>query len=778
MPTPKQIEEQVQLERDAIAQGLSKLRKQTAQLEAKSYASAAIYGVASIDTLIPLVVKRIEETSNRISEGKTGVAFKEIVQYLSDIEPIAAAAITCKVTFDRVFSKDDDASSLSSVLNHIGQAVENECQMRHYEAKAPGLLHTIKQNYWHRSCGTQQRLVVVRTMMNRLGIEQWDNWGNKNRIKLGGWLLDCLMQASGWFEKGMEWKGRKSTTHVVPTAEFLKIKDEVMANAELFSPEAWPMLIPPNNWDETHCGGYLLNEVMHGHDMVRRSGHGLIQGEGIYQFLNKIQSVGLKLNPFIVEVAEQLYERGTTVGKFIPMWEEEEPPKPPDIEDYDIRKNYRRLKAEWHNRMNDNAKKSVRTRKTMEAVRRYKNREQFYLPHSLDYRGRVYPIPAYLTQQDTDFGKSLLKFADESFMTPLAEEWLAFQVGTCYGLDKEPIQTRIKWAQDNHELITRIAEDPIGCLPEWEAADEPFMFLAACDEYHHCIITCDRSYTSLPVAIDATASGLQILAGLARDASTASLVNVLPSDKPSDAYAAVAANASSDCPPEWREHVDRSVAKRLVMTLCYSAKFKSNWTYVKEALVAKGLEPSKEVVTQITHALRKAAFELFPGPVKVMKWIESEVVTAIKRGATEFEWTTPSGFVAKQRFMKVKTETVALQLLGRCEVNVAVDETDTVDTNHHRNATSPNVIHSLDASLLHLSCLRFDAPISLIHDSVLCRATDMSALSAVLRETYMHIFAEQDYLTEWSKQIGAETEPPIEGTLNPESVIDSTYFFC
>jgi len=37
--------------------------------------------------------------------------------------------------------------------------------------------------------------------------------------------------------------------------------------------------------------------------------------------------------------------------------------------------------------------------------------------------------------------------------------------------------------------------------------------------------------SSLPIAIDATCSGLQILAGLAKDKSKAELVNVLPSDK-------------------------------------------------------------------------------------------------------------------------------------------------------------------------------------------------------------------------------------------------------
>jgi DNA-directed RNA polymerase len=117
-------------------------------------------------------------------------------------------------------------------------------------------------------------------------------------------------------------------------------------------------------------------------------------------------------------------------------------------------------------------------------------------------------------------------------------------------------------------------------------------------------------------------------------------------------------------------------------------------------------------------------------------------------------------------------------LLGECNIFVATADKNEVDRLHHLNATSPNLIHSLDASLLHLSALRFNAPLALIHDSVLCRATDMSTLSTIVRETYMHLFAEQNYLKSWAEQIGAETEPPIIGTLNPESVINSTYFFC
>ena len=128
--------------------------------------------------------------------------------------------------------------------------------------------------------------------------------------------------------------------------------------------------------------------------------------------------------------------------------------------------------------------------------------------------------------------------------------------------------------------------------------------------------------------------------------------------------------------------------------------------------------------------------------------------------------------------MKKQIVRITLQLLGRVNMRVAVADSNKVDINHHKNATAPNVIHSLDASLLHLASLRFDHPLSVIHDSVLCRATDMSALSSIVREVYMYLFAEHDYLRDFAAQIGAETEPPIIGDLKPESVIESTYFFC
>ena len=224
--------------------------------------------------------------------------------------------------------------------------------------------------------------------------------------------------------------------------------------------------------------------------------------------------------------------------------------------------------------------------------------------------------------------------------------------------------------------------------------------------------------------------------------------------------------------------MNRSTVKRVVMTIPYNAKPHSNRGYIRDALKEQGYEPTKDELTETVKVVRDVMSKEFPGPMAVMKWFEDEVSKAIRRGEEQIQWCTPSGFVVTQKLMKVKWKDVELKLLGRVKIRVAIDETDKADLARHKAATAPNVIHSLDASLLHLASLRFDEPLAVIHDSVLCRATDMSALSSIIREVYMYLFAEHDYLKDFAAQIGAETEPPIIGDLKPESVIESTYFFC
>ena len=52
---------------------------------------------------------------------------------------------------------------------------------------------------------------------------------------------------------------------------------------------------------------------------------------------------------------------------------------------------------------------------------------------------------------------------------------------------------RLEWVKKNTHL-TLCRFDPISHIHEWEVADEPWQFLAACDEYYHCVLKCDRHF--------------------------------------------------------------------------------------------------------------------------------------------------------------------------------------------------------------------------------------------------------------------------------------------
>ena len=607
----------------------------------------------------------------------------------------------------------------------------------------------------------------------------------KTRIVLGRWGLLAVMKTTGWFTVRTTTNHRKrKTSRVVPTESFDEKRDELIKSAEMFSGIPWPMLIEPNDWSykdgKIVYGGYVTNRLMKGHDLTRRGNPSIIHGELPLAFLNKLQKVKYRVNTHVLGVAEEFERTGKVVGKFIPISPSFKPPRPPDA-DEDKEKNlaWRRSMAEGYNADRINFKRSVRTRTQMEAARKFRD-EVYYLCWSFDYRGRAYPIPAFLTPQDTDFGKACIRFADEQ---PVGEEggavstWLAFQVATTFGLDKATIIERVQWVDRNRDLITRVAKDPIGNLPDWEEVEEPWQFMAACHEYYHCCIECDKKTTGLMVAVDATCSGLQILAGLAKDASTAGLVNVCPADRPSDAYKAVAIEAKKYLPQRMHSWMDRKTCKRTVMTIPYNATKDSSRKYIREALKEKGIDPTPEELTEVVNAVYQSMDAIVPGPMRVMRWIKKHVGEYIKNGGTEVEWETPTGFVVNQVRNHIDTERMELQLLGRVQLRVPNGE-ETPCPRKHRSSTAPNFIHSLDASILHSSFQKFNGPFTVIHDSVLCRAGDMGTLNSLVRETYTDIFTRDCWLTRFGNTINASEPPPIVGTLDPNVVTNSTYFFC
>ena len=98
----------------------------------------------------------------------------------SDVEP-EAAGHCLQVTFDKVFATKKGASLVPNVTDAIGQALENECMMRHYEAKVSGL-HAIKSYFLGQRY--PPKVKVITTLMHRYDVPHWQCWGRANRVKL------------------------------------------------------------------------------------------------------------------------------------------------------------------------------------------------------------------------------------------------------------------------------------------------------------------------------------------------------------------------------------------------------------------------------------------------------------------------------------------------------------------------------------------------------------------------------------------------------------------
>ena len=171
---------------------------------------------------------------------------------------------------------------------------------------------------------------------------------------------------------------------------------------------------------------------------------------------------------------------------------------------------------------------------------------------------------------------------------------------------------------------------------------------------------------------------------LARDAGTARLVNVLPSDKPRDAYKEVAEAMIPLLPPELShlsQYIDRTVTKRSVMTIPYNIN-DSSATYIADALwKSHKVKVDRKVAYKLSEILRDALTSIAPGPLAVMDWIKLEMGKAIDRGCQTIDWVTPSGFQVKQKRNNYSTKRLDCKLLGGCQFVLLMLKLDLVNLN-------------------------------------------------------------------------------------------------
>ena len=783
-----------EIEQGEIAR--KRLEDNTRRAEDKKYASSTTYGQTALKAATGAVADHMASSLKNVAKGRGGPDFALCFKHLKDADAEKLAVLALKVCLDVL--GQEKHPTLTELTVPISQAIEIELKLSWYLSKDPDLFKRTRDRF-HGSTGTAQKHTVYRLRFNEAGLA-WESWPRTTHHKIGAWAIRSIIETTGWLEKelinGKTKTSRKTCMRFSP--EFLGLRDSIMQRALELAYCLWPMLCPPNEWSNEEKGGYLTEEIRGCSPMVRRAGPipPCKQGNAPIQFLNNLQQQEYRLNSEILDVADWCYENRRSVGKLrISDPQQRLDPFIGDTEAEPERfKQWKRNQRQIDDFNAQLFQYNYRATETMFVARMYRDEPRFWIPWSFDYRGRVYPLNSSLNPQGTDFDKSLLYFVDEG---PVNEYWLAWHCATTYGNDKLSHDDRVAWTRENLSLIAAVATDPIRNIKLWENLNpqgqpngEPWCFLSAAMEYYHCVINPTKQTSGLPIGVDATCSGLQHLASMTRDAVAAKQVNVITGDedKPSDGYLTVAKQALTHLQdmPEVHPFMSRKVTKRTVMTTPYGVSRDSARGYIREALHDAGFDLSiPGRLGPITDAIyRKAMPEVFEGPVKVMNWLQKQARDLLAKQET-IEWTTPSGFRVVQDIRKSKAKKIDTMLMGSVVHCTVGDGWGGPDFDSHKGAIAPNLVHSLDASLLHLMFLEWNKPFTVIHDCILGRACDMDEMMAGIRLHHAEIYKGKP-LEDWAIQQGLteadivdeEGEPLIKDTLNLDDVLTSPYFFC
>lgn len=808
---PDLVEAQVSLESESI--DLSRARIE-ADIEREGAFSAS-------PTARRERAQNIIKASSRIQEWieeQVNVRNKpKALKYIQLIEPECVAYLGLRLLWDAMARKkrdDDEDVKYTRTCVRIGRRLKDTVDYELFAEANPGLVKKLDKQLASTTSDSHSRAVLRKTM-RVAGYDELD-WDDADLMKAGVVIVQCIIESTGLFAEEMTYRGTQRIRILRPTEAFLDLLLRADENDPLLQPYRLPMVIPPKPWTSVHDGGYL--DPRSGLRFVRASKAVLstvatADLTDVFDAVNTIQATPWRVNQKVYEVFRRCHEGDIEVpglaGLAKPMlpvkpWDEEETP------DEDVLTTWKKAACEGYSKQAKWASARMGQGQALAMVQRYAEHEAVYFPHSLDFRGRVYPVAGVgsINPQGSDFGKSLLEFARGKKVTEEGFAWLCIHASNSYGVDKVSLDDRVLWANLNMQMIRECASDPFA-YRDWTKADKPWAFLAACFELDGYLSDPEEFLSHLPVSVDGSCSGLQHFGAMMRCEKTAKAVNVIPDgDKPADVYSVVlervkdlvnteAAGGVSEA-LEWSERLSRTIVKQPVMTTPYGVS--KGGIVGQIANNARKLIGKEQMVAFEHTDLREAAKWLGPlvsdaisteiaAASQAMNWLES-VARVTASANLPLYWSTPVGFLAVQDYRKLSSNHIQMKWAGRkMSISLSTAKPD-INKTKQVNSIAPNFVHSMDATHLMVTannCAEYGVTdFAMVHDSFGCHASDVPMLNAVLRECFIAIYSDdilKDFYEQQRDALPPEVfekldPPPPIGSLELDAVRDSAYFFA
>ena len=781
---------------------------------------------------LPLVSVQIRSKLGEERKGRHSQA-SQVLQHL-DPDLIALAGLSA--TF-RVVAQ---SKPMASVCRNIGAVIDDElfaAALHKGDAKMAKRLVT-KAKKSHNNIGYRRKAVKATAAKEGFNTAILPE---DEKVKVGAYVLDCILKAVPEIFEDFTIKSADKEQNFIRLTE--AASQALLETREVQSwmhPAYKPMVLPPKPWVGFHNGCYHNPKLARTVTLVRTTNNAqiaLIQKAikadtlkyGL-EALNAIQSTALSINAPIYHLVSWAYDNGLSLSSFPDRNHIPKPPRPENYEELpeEEQKGWRIQAAQVAEKNRSIDGDRMVMLQDLLVAESLLNAKEFYIPHNMDFRGRVYPVPHFNVQR-ADHIKAQIHFSEGKVLTQSGVYWLAVHLANCGDfnkISKQPFDARVQWVSDNEEMIFQIARDPKVSVNLWKEADKPFSFVAACNEWCGYRMEPESFESHIAVALDGSNSGLQHYSCMMRSASEGALVNLQPTDKPADLYQTVAdrvkAMAEADALDGLEvaknvldNGVTRKLCKRATMTFAYSSQeygFREQlMDDVMRPLALKVLMKSipshpyamlrtgKDGLTRMDGGFTAASYI-----AKLIWRAVNEIVTDACHGMAFFRrcaqllahegkglvWVTPIGLPVLHLYPEFKMKKVKLFLHDR-EVRLftRTGPTGVVNKAKAADAVSPNVVHSLDSAALMLCVLEcVDAGVkdfSLIHDSFGAHPNDTEIMYSAVRQSLTNMYEAYCPFEEIRSQTIAAIDAkekvpgtPAKGVLDLSTIIDAEYAFA
>jgi DNA-directed RNA polymerase len=765
--------------------------------------------------LIPLS-ERIEQFIN--SQYKVAGRRHTASEPLRDLDdPKKIALITLKIIIDCIASH----KTLAQTGLQIGSMIEVEIQNNIFKAKEPHLHTVVLRDLLKRTSNVKHRKRVFAHTLNKYKV-QVDKWDIRKQALVGLKLIDLCIKSTGLCQlKAVRERKDKTVNYLILKPEVeKKIKDNSF-ECSVLTPYYKAMVVPPKPYSTPFNGGFH-NEYLSKQPLIKTHDYTYLHTldndklKDFYDAVNHLQSVPFKIDKDMFQIFKEIWDNNLKLGKFPDresLLDEKGKPKgiyrdPKVDEILELRIKYKRDLNRVYNDEIARSSKVLNTLVAIDLAVEYLEFERIYFAIFSDKRGRLYCMGTTITYQTDQKIKSLITFANSERLNERGKYWLYVHASNTWGNDKVSYDERYAFTESKLNEFISYAELPLD-NKGWNYADKPMEFLNTCMNLKR--LHQDNDFTcNLPVSMDATCSGLQVLSILMRDENTAKKVNVLPSSKPQDIYTAVAekvktevelkASQGSSEANRWLQFgITRKIVKRNIMTYVYSLKpYGARQQIFDEYKSIIEFNPDKKVLADDGFSdcrwLAKIVWDKMEQEIdleaQLMKWFQ-DCSKLFAKANIIMKWTTPMGFPVEMDYRYLIPFKVKTAISGSLVYTTYRRELNRKDSRKYSSSVSPNIVHSLDGAIAQavaLYCKNHERPINdllMVHDSFATNPNRIDDLHSIIRNVVVDLFTE-DYLdvlyNDWKSQLPSKlqtrlTPPPQRGNLDINKIKESLYFF-